>query len=224
MWKGCFSSAWLSSIAVAIALLWLPACHAFRFTATPGRKCYTEQLPGQGQYYLHYKMARSFTPFVSVTVTSSSGRSLLEHDVAKSSAREIFSVEKQDTIAVCFKVSKKAPHSSASMNITLEVLDAEDAELTMQKKRSYSMSTPVALGVGKKSGAMQQMEYIMEITTHIRFDYLSLIAVDEDMRYSLKEMNAIAWNYVYVFAGMAMLICLVSYLRLRHFFKTRKYI
>ncbi|CBH17507.1 emp24/gp25L/p24 family/GOLD, putative [Trypanosoma equiperdum] len=207
-----------------LTILVAQGAKGFRFTVNPGRKCFTEEVPEAGRYYLQYKMTRSLTPFVAVAVTTSGGASLVVHNVAKTDAREIFELNQDRKIAICFKVSPKAVHSATSMNITLELMDAEEAELTRQKRQSYSTTNPTALGIGKASGALRQMHYIRDTTTRIRFDFLSLLAVDEDVRYSLNEMNAVAWNYVYVFAFVSSIICCATYLRLRHFFTTKKYI
>ncbi|KAH9597326.1 GOLD domain [Trypanosoma melophagium] len=199
---------------------------AFRFTARPGRKCFTAELPEAGRYVLHYRLPRSLAPLVSVAASTRDGRPLLEHEVARPNAHDVISVDAQSdrTIAVCFRVADKAPLAAAAMHITLDVLDAEEAELTRQKRQSYSTSSPIGVGVGKASGAMQQMQYIFNTVMQIRYAYVRLLGVDEDMQYSFDEMNAVAWVYVYVFAAVAVIIALVGYFRLRLYFLRRKYI
>ncbi|RNF14220.1 uncharacterized protein Tco025E_05907 [Trypanosoma conorhini] len=215
----------LTVCVVVAAVAALPmAAEGFRFTARPGRKCFTEDLPEAGRYELHYKMTRSLTPFVSVGVSAPGGRVIVEHATAQADAKEIFAVERKGEIAVCFNVAEKARYSATSFNVTLEVTDAEDAELTRQKRQTYSTSSAIAVGVGKASGALQQMDYIFRTALRIRFAVTSLMAADADIRYSLKEMNEVAWNYVYVFAAMATLISLATYFRLRQYFQLRKYI
>ncbi|KEG10519.1 hypothetical protein DQ04_03621040 [Trypanosoma grayi] len=210
-------------VVVLVVCACMPA-RGFRFTARPGRKCFTEQLQEPGRYELHYKMARSLTPFVSVAVTAPGGRAVVEHDVARPDAKEIVTIDTAGSIAVCFNVAEKAPLSASSLNITLEIMDAEDAELTRQKRQSYSTSSPIAVGVGKASGAMQQMQYIFDTMMRIRYAYISLMRVDDEMRYSFNDMDAVAWTYVYVFGAVALTITLVMYFRLRQYFRVRKYI
>ncbi|ORC88680.1 uncharacterized protein TM35_000151110 [Trypanosoma theileri] len=199
---------------------------AFRFTAQPGRKCFTAELPEPGRYIVHYRMPRSLTPLVSVAVSTRNGRALLEHPTAVPNARDVITVNEanDNTIAVCFHISSKAPLTAAAMHITLDVMDAEEAELTRQKRQSYSTSSPIGVGVGKASGAMQQMQYIFNTVMQIRLVYIRLLSVDEDIRYSFDDMNAVAWLYVYLFAAVALLIALVGYFRLRLYFLRRKYI
>ncbi|RNF04916.1 hypothetical protein TraAM80_04985 [Trypanosoma rangeli] len=212
------------TVCVAAAFLLPMPVEGIRFTARPGRKCFTETLPEAGRYELHYKMARSLTPFVSVGVSAPGGRVIMEHAMAQADAKEIVTVENRGDIAICFNVAEKARHSATSFNVTLEVMDAEDAELTRQKRQSYSTSSVIAVGAGKASGALQQMDYIFHTMLRIRFAFTDLMDSDEDIRHSFKKMNAVVWKYVYVFAAMATLISLVTYFRLRHHFQLRKYI
>ncbi|CCD11810.1 unnamed protein product [Trypanosoma congolense IL3000] len=202
----------------------LRGAESFRFTSKPGKKCFTEEVPEAGRYHLYYKMTRSLTPFVAVSVTTADGRVVVEHHMARADAQEILDIKHERKLAICFTVSPKALHSASSFNITLELMDAQDAEFERQRRERRSTSNPAALGTAQSSGSLLQMHYIIDMATRIRFDFLSLISVDEDMRYSLNEVNAEAWNYVYLFAFISLLICTVTYARLRHFFKTKKYI
>ncbi|PBJ79853.1 hypothetical protein BCY84_02273 [Trypanosoma cruzi cruzi] len=209
---------------VFVGVLVPMVAEGFRFTARPGRKCFTEELPEAGRYELHYKMSRSLTPFVSVGVSAPDGSVVVEHEMAQADAKEIVTVDSRGDIAICFTVAEKARHSATSFNVTLELMDAEDAELTRQKRQVYSTSSAIAVGVGKASGAIQQMDYIFHTTMRIRLAFVSLTRMEDDVRYFFKEMKAVSWNYVYIFAAVATLIFFITYFRLRQYFQVRKYI
>ncbi|KAG5503980.1 hypothetical protein GH5_04839 [Leishmania sp. Ghana 2012 LV757] len=216
-----------SCVAVALSIVLLLAvgrgtgAQAFRFSVVPGRvKCFTSEHPEGGRYELRYRMMRSLTPFVSVAVTSRGGRVLMEHELAKPDAREIISVNADGLISICFHTSEKAAKAAVSTNVTLDIVDAEDAELTRMKKRSYSTTSPITLGAGKGSGSMQQMQYIYETFASLRLCFVSLTRADEDIRYSLMEAEHFLWIFVYVFVGLGVLITLGSFARLRIFMKS----
>ncbi|KAG5503426.1 hypothetical protein JKF63_05565 [Porcisia hertigi] len=215
------------TVALVIVLFFTGGCstdaHAFRFTLVPGkRKCFTSEQPEGGRYELRYRMVRSLTPFVSVAVTSRGGRVLMEHETAMSDAKEIITVHKNSLISICFHTAQKAEAAAVSTNVTLDIVDAEDAELTRRKKQSYSTSSPITLGTGKGSGAMQQMHYIYETIATIRMSLMSLTRADEDIRFSLMEAERFSAMFVYIFLGIGVLVTLSSFCRLRMFMKTTK--
>ncbi|AYU79171.1 emp24/gp25L/p24 family/GOLD [Leishmania donovani] len=196
---------------------------AFRFSVVPGKvKCFTSEQPEGGRYELRYRMMRSLTPFVSVAVTSRGGRVLMEHELAKPDAKEIVSVGKDSLISICFHTSEKAAKAAVSTNVTLDIVDAEDAELTRMKKQSYSTSSPITLGAGKGSGSMQQMQYIYETFASMRMCFVSLTRADEDIRYSLMEAERLSWIPVYIFLGLGVLMILGTFVRLQMFMHKMK--
>ncbi|KAG5477737.1 hypothetical protein LSCM1_05035 [Leishmania martiniquensis] len=212
---------------LAVALLLAGSCstgaHAFRFRAVPGKvKCFTSEHPEGGRYELRYRMMRSLTPFVSVAVTSRGGRVLMEHEIAKPDAKEIISIGTDSLISICFHTSERAAIAAVSTNVTLDIVDAEDAELTRMKKQSYSTTTPITLGAGKGSGSLQQMQYIYGTFASLRWCFVTLTRADEDIRYSLMEAERFSWIFVYLFVGLGVLITLGSFVRLRVFMKRAK--
>ncbi|CAJ1026829.1 putative emp24/gp25L/p24 family/GOLD [Leishmania utingensis] len=213
------------ALAIVVLLVggYSTGAHAFRFSVVPGKvKCFTSEQPEGGRYELRYRMMRSLTPFVSVAVTSRGGRVLMEHEFAKPDAKEIVVVNANSLISVCFHTSEKASKAAVSTSVTLDIVDAEDAELTRVKKQSYSTSSPITLGAGKGSGAIQQMQYIYETFASMRMALVSLTRADEDIRYSLMEAERFSWLFVYIFVGIGALITLGSFVRLRTFMKKRK--
>ncbi|KAK7194178.1 emp24/gp25L/p24 family/GOLD [Novymonas esmeraldas] len=216
----------LHAIAVVAVLLTCgcaTGAAAFRFTLVPGKvKCFTSEQPEGGRYELRYRMTRSLTPLVSVAVTSRGGRVLMEHEVAKPDAKEIITVNRNSLISICFHTAEKATVAAVSLNVTLDIIDAEDAELTRMKKQSYSTSSPITLGAGKGSGAMQQMQYIYDTLVSTRASFVSLTRADEDIRYSLAEAERYSWMLVYAFLGLGILVTLGSVFRLRAFMKKVK--
>lgn len=197
--------------------------HAFRFTLVPGKvKCFTNEQPEGGRYEVRYRMMRSLTPFVSVAVTSRGGRVLMEHEMAHADAKEIVTLNKNGMMSICFHTAEKAAVAAVSMNVTLDIVDAEDAELTRMKRQRYSTSSPIALGAGKGSGALQQMQYISKTLVTTRASFLSLARADEDIQYSLREAERFSWIFVYVFVGVGILITAALFMRLRYFMKKSK--
>jgi hypothetical protein len=196
---------------------------AFRFTLVPGKvKCFTNEQPEGGRYEIRYRMMRSLTPFVSVAVTSRGGRVLMEHEVAKPDAKEIITLPKNGLMSICFHPAKKAAIAAVSMNVSLDIVDAEDAELTRMKRQSYSTSSPIALGAGKGSGALQQMQYIFDTLVATRMSFVALTKADEDIQFSLREAERFSWTFVYVFVGLGVIITVSTFARLRHFMKKKK--
>lgn len=188
---------------------------AFRFTIVPGTlKCFTHPVPEEGRYELRYRMANSLAPFVSVSVTSSTGRILLEHEVATPSAKELFNLPNAGTVAVCFNSAQKAA-GATSLHVSLNIINAEDAELTRMKKQSYSTSSPISLGVGKGSAALRQMKYIDSMIKEIRMCMNTVIACDLQLVYALEVTRVWMWRLLYVFTLLACTIVLVNYYRLR---------
>lgn len=217
----------LGVLAVFAVLCVLAGCgigaHAFRFTLQPRKvKCFTSEQPEGGRYELRYRMVRSLTPFVSVAVTSRSGRVLMEHETAQPDAKEIITVKQNSVISICFHTAEKAAAAATSLNVSLDIVDAEDAELTRMKKQSYSTSSPITLGSGKGSGAMQQMRYIYDTIAATRGSFISLTRVDEDVRYSLMEAERFSWTFVYVFVGFGIAIAVGSFVRMRLFMRKMK--
>ncbi|KPA79117.1 hypothetical protein ABB37_05632 [Leptomonas pyrrhocoris] len=196
---------------------------AFRFTLVPGKvKCFTNDQPEGGRYEIRYRMMRSLTPFVSVAVTSRGGRVLMEHEVAKADAKEIVTLNKNGLMSICFHTAEKAAVAAVSMNVSLNIVDAEDAELTRMKRQRYSTSSPIALGAGKGSGALQQMQYIFNTMMATRMSFVALTKADEDIQFSLREAERFSWIFVYVFVGIGAIITFVSFMRLRSFMKKKK--
>lgn len=199
------------------------AAAAFRFTLVPGKvKCFTSEQPEEGRYELRYRMSRSLIPFVSVAVTTPGGRVLMEHEVAKLDAREIITLKQATVMSICFNTAAKAKIASVSLNVTLDIIDAEDAELTRLKKQSYSTSSPIALGAGKGSGALQQMKYIFETMMFARGSFVSLNRAEEDIRFSLKEAETMSWILVYIYVAISIVVIALLYMRLRKFMVKRK--
>lgn len=215
-----------SYVGAVVALLLLLAStptDAFRFTLTPGKiKCFTNEIQEPGRYEFRYRMVRSLSPFVSISVTSPGGRVLLEHEVAKPDAKEILALKKAGTIGICFNTAPKAKDAATSLNVTLDIIDAEDAELTRMKKQSYTTSSPIALGAGKGSAAMQQMQYIFKTVIRARMSLVSLMRVDEDMRYAMAQTESQSWKAVYAFVFISAVITLATFVRLRMFMSKRK--
>ncbi|KPI86979.1 hypothetical protein ABL78_3970 [Leptomonas seymouri] len=196
---------------------------AFRFTLVPGKvKCFTNEQPEGGRYEIHYRMMRSLTPFVSVAVTSRGGRVLMEHEVAKPDAKEIVTLNKNGLMSICFHTAEKAAVAAVSMNVSLDIVDAEDAELTRMKRQSYSTSSAIALGAGKGSGALQQMQYIFDTLITTRMSFTALTKADDDIQFSLREAERFSWVFVYIFVGIGVLITLISFVRLRYYMKGKK--
>lgn len=209
-------------LAVLVVILLSTVGSAFRFTVVPGTlKCFTNDPHEEGRYELRYRMANSLAPFVSVSVTSASGRVLLEHEPAKPDAKSIFSLKHRSTIAICFNVAPRA-ELATSLNVTLNILDAEDAELTRMKKQSYTTSSPIALGAGQGSGALRQMQYIADTLRQMRFSVISASMSDKDVTISIRAVEDVAWKSVYVLVGGMLLITVVNYLRLRRFLVKNK--
>ncbi|CCW62524.1 unnamed protein product [Phytomonas sp. EM1] len=190
---------------------------AFRFTLVPGKvKCFTYDALEAGRYEMRYRMTTSLSPFVSVSVTSASGRALVEHQPAIPDAKEIFELKSIGVIAICFNPSAKAERAT-SLNVTLDVVDAEDAELTRVKKQSYSTSSPIALGVGKGSGALRQMRYINDALTKIRLYMVTLAQYDKDIEISIHIVEKWAWKLLAGFATVGLVLLSISYLRMWRF-------
>lgn len=222
------SITWWLKVSVALLLFAMTlasTADAFRFSLVPGKvKCFTSQIQEDGRYEVRYFMARSLSPLVSVSVTSPGGRILFEHEIAKPSAKEIVTVKQEGDIAICFNTAAKASLTATSLNVTLEVVDAEDAELTRMKKQTYSTSSPIALGAGQGSGALRQMEYIFRMVTQIRYSFSYLMHADEDMRFAFRDAEKLSWVMVYIFVGIALAITLTTFFRLKRFMAVKKII
>ncbi|EPY27595.1 hypothetical protein STCU_05672 [Strigomonas culicis] len=169
-------------------------------------------------------MARSLSPFVSVSITSPGGRVLLEHEPAKERAREVLQIKRTGNIGICFNVAAKAASGAVSLNVTLNVEDAEDAERTRTTKASYSRTSPVSIGAVKGSGAYRQMKYITKALTGIRRTYTALSDDDNGMRYSIVEAESNTWIVTYIFVTIAIITNVVNFVRLRRVMKRYKLI
>lgn len=214
----------LAAMVLIAVLVFAPSVDAFRFSIVPGTtKCFTNDPPEEGRYELRYRMTSGLAPFVSVSVTAASGRVLLEHEPAKPDTKTIFNLKQRGTIAICFNSNIKAA-TATSLNVTVSVVDAEDAELTRMKKQSYSTSSPIALGAGQGSGSLRQMKYIGDMLRQMRHSIIAAASFDKDVAISVTAAEKVACKTIYAFGGGAVVIMAINYWRLRRYMYRNKFI
>lgn len=207
-------------ILVVLAALCVYGSSAVTFTPLPGdKKCFSEELRAAARYELRYKMARSLTTFVSVSVTGPQSSKMFSHSVARSDTIEWFTTHDAGEYTVCFNVNKKAASITASLDITFHIQDEQEANLQRQRREVRDNRKTQKT---QTSPAFAQAAYIESTIEAIHRDYLYLKQREEDMRNTNEDTNTRTWALTVVTIVIVVAVTGLRHLRLKRFLQKKK--
>jgi p24 family protein delta-1 len=185
----------IAVLAIA-AILLTTSVSGFTFTPVAGeKKCFTYELLGLVRYELRYKMARSLTPFATLSVTGPQSAKIFSHAVALEDVKEVFTTGEAGEYSLCFNINKKAANSASRMDIQLEVQDEREAENQRQRLSARHAQKSIA---AENSPSLAQAAYIESAIDSIHRDVQYLKQREADMRNTNEDTNTRAWAFTIV--------------------------
>lgn len=168
----------------------------FTFTPVAGeKKCFTYELLGLVRYELRYKMARSLTPFATLSVTGPQSAKVFSHPVALEDVKEVFTTSEAGEYTLCFNINKKAANSASRMDIQLEVQDEREAESLRQRLSARHAQKSIA---AENSPALAQAAYIESAVDSIHRDVQYLKEREAGMRNTNEDTNTRSWAFTII--------------------------
>lgn len=193
---------------------------AFTFTPIAGEnKCFTFELMEHNRYEITYKMARSLTPFVTVSVTGPQAVKMFSHPIAMEESSEVFTSMEAGEYGVCFNVNKKAAVSASRMDILFELQDEREVVGLRQRLAARHAQKSVA---AENSPSLAQAAYIESAVEAIHRDVQYLKQREADMRNTNENTNTRAWAFTILTIAVVAASTFLRHYKLKSFLVKKK--
>jgi hypothetical protein len=205
-------------VAVAAAML-VRDVAAITFHLEPGStRCFTEELGTLHRVQLHYRMAKTHSAFVSVSITSPDKVVIFQQKHAEREYSHYFHPISAGDHAVCFTSVEKASRSAADFKVVLSLLP----EYEVESQKPHDPASTDKKSNDKNKALMNQARYIENNLEALHNEYRYLISRETRMRHTNETTNSRTVWVSMLTIGFLVVVRGLHHFTLRRYLKAKK--